>query len=104
MEILNTSSPQCKILIRDNKKYVIRYPRKIFPNGVFTSTPVNNVPVTDKAIPAKIIPQFEIFNLINTAINIIAIPAKIRISLPKTLYTSGSMYLSYSPDIAYPIK
>ena len=29
MEILNTSSSQCKILIRDNKKYVIRYPRKI---------------------------------------------------------------------------
>ena len=29
MEILDTSSKQCKILIQDGKKYVIRYPRTI---------------------------------------------------------------------------
>lgn len=29
MEILNTSSSQCKILISNDKKYVLRYPRKI---------------------------------------------------------------------------
>lgn len=29
MEILNTSSAQCKILISNDKKYVLRYPRKI---------------------------------------------------------------------------
>ena len=29
MEILETNSKQCKILVKDGKKYVIRYPRKI---------------------------------------------------------------------------
>jgi hypothetical protein len=29
MEVLDTSSKQCKIIIRDGKKYVIKFPRKI---------------------------------------------------------------------------
>lgn len=44
MEILNTSSSQCKILIRDNKKYVIRYPRKIGQTvEYYRSTPETEV-------------------------------------------------------------
>ena len=44
MEILNTSSSQCKILIRDNIKYVIRYPRKIGQTvEYYRSTPETEV-------------------------------------------------------------
>lgn len=40
MQILDTSSRQCKILIQDGKKYVIRYPRKIgIPVEYYRSTP-----------------------------------------------------------------
>ena len=44
MEILDTSSKQCKILIKDGKKYVIRYPRKIGATvEYYRSTPENEV-------------------------------------------------------------
>lgn len=44
MEILDTSSKQCKILIRDGKKYVIRYPRKIGKTvEYYRSTPEEEV-------------------------------------------------------------
>lgn len=44
MEILNTSSLQCKILIHNNKKYVIRYPRKIGKTvEYYRSTPETEV-------------------------------------------------------------
>lgn len=44
MEILNTSSSQCKILISNDKKYVLRYPRKIRQTvEYYRSTPETEV-------------------------------------------------------------
>lgn len=44
MEILDTSSKQCKILIQGEKKYVIRYPRKIGRTvEYYRSTPEDEV-------------------------------------------------------------
>lgn len=44
MEILDTSSKQCKILIQDGKKYVIRYPRKLgISVEYYRSTPEDKV-------------------------------------------------------------
>lgn len=44
MEILDTSSKQCKILVKDGKKYVIRYPRKIRATiEYYRSTPESEI-------------------------------------------------------------
>ncbi len=44
MKILNTSSKQCKIVINDGKKYVIRYPREIGKTvEYYRSTPEDEV-------------------------------------------------------------
>lgn len=44
MEILDTSSKQCKIVIQDGKKYIIRYPREIGKTvEYYRSTPENEV-------------------------------------------------------------
>lgn len=44
MEILDTNSKQCKILVKDGKKYVIRYPRKIGATiEYYRSTPESEI-------------------------------------------------------------
>lgn len=44
MEILETNSKQCKILVKDGKKYVIRYPRKIGATiEYYRSTPESEI-------------------------------------------------------------
>lgn len=44
MEVLDTSSKQCKIIIRDGKKYVIKFPRKIKETiEYYRSTPESEI-------------------------------------------------------------
>lgn len=44
MELLDTNSKQCKILVKDGKKYVIRYPRKIGATiEYYRSTPESEI-------------------------------------------------------------
>lgn len=44
IEVLDTSSKQCKIVIQDGKKYIIRYPRKIGKTAeYYCSTPEDKI-------------------------------------------------------------